>query len=110
MDSLERMGRRKFVGMMVEDDVQAACTGLQDELDVGSARECMQYKGIEDSFPAYLGGAPPPRPPAPPSSVTDARLQAGTTDGGCCSPRCSTASFTTLSSIWEAPTPAIGSR
>ena len=40
VDSLGQMGRRKFIDQMVEDSLQHERTGVQDELDVTSMKEC----------------------------------------------------------------------
>jgi hypothetical protein len=41
VDSLGQMGRRKFIDQMVEDSLQHERTGVQDELDVTSMKECV---------------------------------------------------------------------
>lgn len=56
VDSLGQMGRRKFIDQMVEDSLQHERTGVQDELDVTSMKEYMQYASTVDNQPAWLGG------------------------------------------------------
>ena len=43
VDSLGQMGRRKFIDQMVEDSLQHERTGVQDELDVTSMKECVDF-------------------------------------------------------------------
>lgn len=56
-DSLEQMGKRKFIDLMVEDSwLQQQTAGLKDELDVTSMKEYMHYTSAVDNRPAWLGG------------------------------------------------------
>lgn len=56
IDSLDQMGRRKFLDQMVEDEVQAAFHGAASEAHVTSVQEFMQLTSSMDNQPAYLGG------------------------------------------------------